>query len=596
MNKNAFSFGNGNLLRIVFTVCLLFGPTVGDLLSREPEEKVVALTGPKGTLVQWEGSLLSAQQPRREGWIGYLVDRQRDGETTWTRLTPNPVSRAPLEEFEKALGPSADRLASLLGFSDRDRLWAAFVEGNESLVRFGMLTPDLRRLIGLSYVDTAVKTTDSSRCRYRVVMVKKDGSVSSPLGIAETEASLPAGPQGVKAEQKEGTETVLVAWEPSPSDRWVVGYHVERSTDPLGHFTRLTRIPLLLTSSGGEGTPAVGEYSDDLSNGDLPAVLFYRVVAVDLAGNESRPSEPVEVRPKDTAPPPSPRNLVVNPTDEGLRLSWDAVEDQGLLGYNVYRSHQGSPENRPLKLNRRPIPPEASPEYLDLFVKPDLPFFYQVTAVDLSGNESEPCAPELGIRSIPIVPEAPTDIRVALEGRRPVVTWELSPEEDILGYFILRTAHPNDPPSLISPLLPAGSGRWEDGEAEQWEGGIVWYRVQAVHRSGAVGSPSVPAVIVLPDRTLPWPPLGFRGYVEGDEVRLFWEAPPDPDITGFLLFRRKGRNGEFVCLTPQPLTMGKGRFLQYADSDFKNGESAAYYLVSVDGAGNRSRPTPVVEF
>jgi hypothetical protein len=118
-------------------------------------------------------------------------------------------------------------------------------------------------------------------------------------------------------------------------------------------------------------------------------------VAVDGNALESDPSDPTVVAATDTFPPSSPQDVVAaitSPTDGSAEvdLSWSINSEPDLAGYRVYRSEQ---ENTPGQL----MTPDLllSPAYRDTSVRLDHHYWYRVTAVDRTGNESVPSAPVL---------------------------------------------------------------------------------------------------------------------------------------------------------------------------------------------------------
>ena len=84
----------------------------------------------------------------------------------------------------------------------------------------------------------------------------------------------------------------------------------------------------------------------------------------------------------DTEPPAAPQGLAANAGTDGIGLTWTANGEVDLAGYRVYRS-----ATSPVPLTS-PINPTllTSPAYLDC--RPAGTYYYVVTAVDTSANES----------------------------------------------------------------------------------------------------------------------------------------------------------------------------------------------------------------
>lgn len=104
---------------------------------------------------------------------------------------------------------------------------------------------------------------------------------------------------------------------------------------------------------------------------------------------ESADSNLAAVTPKDTFPPAAPLGLVVvlvpvqGTTPAHLELSWAISPETDVAGYNVYRSEQdgvqGTKQNTELLI---------APAFRDMNVQPGRRYFYSITVVDRSGNES----------------------------------------------------------------------------------------------------------------------------------------------------------------------------------------------------------------
>ncbi len=91
----------------------------------------------------------------------------------------------------------------------------------------------------------------------------------------------------------------------------------------------------------------------------------------------------------DMIPPVEPMSLLTMGGDCSLTLDWDDNVEPDLLGYNVYRDEgEGY-----VKLNAGLVGPST---YVDSSAENLAQYFYYVTAVDISNNESGPSAEVLG--------------------------------------------------------------------------------------------------------------------------------------------------------------------------------------------------------
>jgi len=109
---------------------------------------------------------------------------------------------------------------------------------------------------------------------------------------------------------------------------------------------------------------------------------------------ESAESRPVEVTPKDIFPPAAPLELVgvyvpaAGASPAAVELSWAISPEADTAGYYVYRT--GEREEK-----RQRVTPTLllTPAFRDISLTPGAAYQYVVTAVDRSGNESQPSKP-----------------------------------------------------------------------------------------------------------------------------------------------------------------------------------------------------------
>jgi hypothetical protein len=110
---------------------------------------------------------------------------------------------------------------------------------------------------------------------------------------------------------------------------------------------------------------------------------------------ESSDSVTLIVTPRDTFPPAVPQGLIAagviipeSNAPQEIDLSWSSNVETDLAGYHVYRSEQ---QDTPGNL----LTPDLllSPAYRDTSVQPGHTYWYSVTAIDRSGNESARSAP-----------------------------------------------------------------------------------------------------------------------------------------------------------------------------------------------------------
>jgi len=185
----------------------------------------------------------------------------------------------------------------------------------------------------------------------------------------------PSAPSGLTGTSGDGE--VALNWKEVGAED-LKEYNVYRSTSSL-----------LEDVSGREpvATSSESAFTDSgLTNGTKYA---YAVTAVDNAGNESTPSDAVEKIPdaSDSTAPSAPSGLAGTSGNTEITLSWDEVTAGDLQHYNVYRGTSSSVTEID---GQDPVSTSSTESFTDIGLTNGTKYYYVVTAVDDSGNESGP--------------------------------------------------------------------------------------------------------------------------------------------------------------------------------------------------------------
>jgi fibronectin type 3 domain-containing protein len=191
--------------------------------------------------------------------------------------------------------------------------------------------------------------------------------------VSATTAAPPEPPTGLRAYSHQPRQVPLT-WRAS-DDPNVTAYRVYRSPSFRGPFDPLARVE--------------GRYQTlyaDKGLGDL-RVFYYRVAALNRAGGEGRPCEPVRAVTKPEPLPPL--GLRVESQRLGVnRLAWEPNVETNLVGYRVYRERAGS-SSRELVVTV----PAGQTAAEDAAVAADEAVRYSLVAVDEDGLASDPAQP-----------------------------------------------------------------------------------------------------------------------------------------------------------------------------------------------------------
>jgi len=217
-----------------------------------------------------------------------------------------------------------------------------------------------------------------------------------------------------------------VATSPSlqPGHRHRTGRHHEGEPAPA---STPTKQPLAFTPKASTTadirlqtpTDAGGTLDRTARKGETYRYTAQRVLTLTLNGHavelRSAPSTPVTLNLRDTFAPAPPINLATIPVtlkatlktmpssttttapaiaaSIAIDLSWEPTPDTDIAGYHVYRQPL-TPEGLPQGSSIRITPaPTTTPAYRDRTITPGQRYNYRITAIDASGNESQPTPP-----------------------------------------------------------------------------------------------------------------------------------------------------------------------------------------------------------
>ena len=150
------------------------------------------------------------------------------------------------------------------------------------------------------------------------------------------------------------------------------------------------------------GESPAGEYRDaDVQENKTYVYSVRSVMQTPAKPLESADSNLAAITLHDVFPPSAPTGLIATAVPAGnnlgahIDLSWAINPETDLAGYNVYRSEKAGISGT--ELNSQLLP---TPAFRDMNAVPGQPYYYTVTAVDRTGNQSAPSdAVEAGLAS-----------------------------------------------------------------------------------------------------------------------------------------------------------------------------------------------------
>ena len=266
-----------------------------------------------------------------------------------------------------------------------------------------------------------------------------------------------------------------------------------------------------------------------------------RVQAKDAVGLAT--SALVHVR-LDRTPPPTPSGLVAQVVqNRDVQLNWTAVSAADLAGYIIYRSG--------VRVTANPV---ATPAYLDAQA-PEGTLSYQISAIDIAGNESPRSAPATAI--IDHTPPA-ASISNPLSNSRVRATLDIDGTAYSAGDFkdynisVQAIVPPGASTPIVQSSVPvnvARLGQWDTTTVTSETQVRITLSAEDVHGNAATSS-----VDVTVDNQPPSAPTGLHATASGANVLLSWNANTESDLLGYVLYR----NGELVGWSGNPPTDLRG--------------------------------------
>ncbi|MHC1737076.1 MAG: fibronectin type III domain-containing protein [Ignavibacteriaceae bacterium] len=314
----------------------------------------------------------------------------------------------------------------------------------------------------------------------------------------------------------------------------------------------------------------------------------YYVTAADIIGVESIASQTVMATWKDNNPPSIPEDIIADSVEGAIGISWKMNLELDTKGYNIYRSLKINKEFT--KLNTEIIPLDKT-FYYDNTFDFGIQYFYCLTSVDNSGNESEKCNPLAIVYEDLVAPEPPGNFKYTVENKIIKFSWSSSVSPDVEGYHFYRGESKEVIPRVtengLKSLTYTDSGFAGKGFTP---GKRYTFAITAVDR-GRNESPKIFLEdIFIPDNEPPAAPEGFiTENGEGNYIDISCGSSSSEDVALYKIFKGNSENN----MSPREfLTFNRTPF-QFRDTAITKPKTYIYYAVAYDSAGNESQKSRI---
>ena len=314
----------------------------------------------------------------------------------------------------------------------------------------------------------------------------------------------PEPPTGLAAEVKSSTE-VSLTWDMPAEEANIYSFRVYSSTDGVDFDSRGG------SSSNGMTVPYL----------EPGQTYYFRVAAVDTAGNEGEPSETVTATTwNDTTPPSVPVITPASGNTIGPRqtIKVYASDESSLDHVTVELQKEGETDWSPWDFSLSGASGSVS------FTLEDLEsgvYSLRARAADSSGNESG--YSETITYTLDATPPAAFSVTAQVsqsDGQQVDLSWTSGGEADLAGFYLYRVTEGGSSTRIGSVSARAGQSDYTFTDRLSWDqcGGSYTYRVTATDRYGnqtaAVSNsvtPQAPQDTQAPTAALTAPATAFQG-------------------------------------------------------------------------------------
>lgn len=446
-----------------------------------------------------------------------------------------------------------------------------------------ILYSDVAKVLGLVYEDKSIKPGEIYS--YRLTQISRNGieedvaSINNVIGGEETLLPVPV---GFSAEAKDALVDFIWDYKTEFNKKhYIVTYNLYRSTNEKGPFESVNQTPVLVVKfKGADGKFKFPDafYTDrSVKNGTK---YWYQVVAVNIAGRESKRSKAIMVMPKDTTPPSVPAKFVGILFESKIQLEWAPNDEPDLAGYYIYRSDEDVGPYKKIDSLISPI----QKRYTDGGLIGGKVYWYKISAVDLSKNESKKSGPIPILIKDTIPPEPPKGLIAEVDEKGVYLKWDKNTEPDVLGYYLRRSGgiHEKIFGVIHNGLLETNNYTDILPKASQV---TFFYQLIAVDTSFNESNPSSSVKARLPDHTPPSVPYISSVSAGNCQIKIKWVPIIDEDLKGFYVYRKNSKKGKLVKINKDIVLKD---VVIYTDKGLMAENKYWYAVSSIDESGNES--------
>ncbi|MCB0713036.1 MAG: hypothetical protein KDD67_11960 [Ignavibacteriae bacterium] len=323
---------------------------------------------------------------------------------------------------------------------------------------------------------------------------------------------------------------ILISWA-KPAETDIAGFDIYRSVHPDSPFVQINDAILPETDT---------IYEDRKASAN--SQYFYRMVAIDRSGNRSDTSATGIGYYRNFRAPLPPQYVEAIGNEQGVLITWEKNEEEDLQGYIVYRADRLDGE----LVQVSPLVSKEATSFQDTSssLSSKGTYWYLVQGINLSGTVSQFSIPTAARPLIPEVPLAPQNFQGYSENYGNRFFWSELTDNTVVGVNIYRSLASEPVPRwerVNSDVLPVLLSQFTDSTAPMDVEYV--YTLRSVNDLGIESD--MTQTISLERASYPLLAPGNLMVTSADRgVKLAWSAPFDKRITGYIVYRKTGRDEE----------------------------------------------------
>ena len=506
---------------------------------------------------------------------GVNVYRKEAGQNDWVKLNDTPIikgDRLPPSSYLQ--DDNLEAFVTLVNGASASDLQGLFLL---NVIFKSFESDEYAKFLGIQYDDSSVQKGRT----YQYKVMKVVGSSEQLIGVSDTVTAdkfEPVDPvQGVEIAVKK--RKVEINWLPEENRFYAVNIYRSTINTPTIKVNDQPVVISMSQNAQGEATYPDVMYVDDSLQENVS--YTYSLVGLDFFGNETRVSQELTANVRDVTPTAAPTGLREDIQNPNVILRWQNLATEDLQGFQVYRSRRSDgPYER---VNPETLSASTS-NYTDEGLV-DGSYYYYVSSVDEAGNEAPSEKVFAEIHDI-AAPSQPQGLSIAADTGQLVLSWQMNPEPDLLGYLLFRTVSKNNPDQyVLINSEPLSATRFEESLPKNAKNKFL-YKIVAVDSAYNRSVPSEVAVARLPDITPPAPPIIERISSEEENLVIAWESNIEDDLLGYRIYRAEGSDtAQYQQINVDILP---ARTYRYTDRDITPGIDYYYALAALDSSNNES--------